>query len=171
MSPARTDHDLGSSGTTSVHWSGSRASCPESSWIDAVFAPRLTTIDYLKCPATQRMEGMGNEKCLCLTARWRCNRLLTPMPTSSASSAPIRRECLDFMIPLNERHLRRVLAEWVPHYNGGRPHASLGPGIPDRPSRVAPSSTGHRLPHGHRVAATPILAGLHHEYRLEPAAA
>jgi len=28
-----------------------------------------------------------------------------------------RRECLDWFIPLNERHLRRILAEWVPHYN------------------------------------------------------
>jgi hypothetical protein len=25
----------------------------------------------------------------------------------------IRRECLDFVIPLNERHLRSVLTEWV----------------------------------------------------------
>jgi putative transposase len=83
----------------------------------------------------------------------------------------IRRQCVDLMVPLNERHLRRILAEWVPHYNRGRPHASLGPGIPDRPSSVAPPSTGHRLPHGHRVAATPILGGLHHEYRLEVAAA
>jgi putative transposase len=82
-----------------------------------------------------------------------------------------RRECLDFMIPLNERHLRRILAEWVPHYNRGRPHPSLGPGIPDRPSIVGVRSTGHRIPHGHRVAVTPILGGLHHEYRLEPIAA
>ena len=29
----------------------------------------------------------------------------------------IRRECLDFLIPLNERHVGRVLAEWVRHYN------------------------------------------------------
>ena len=43
----------------------------------------------------------------------------------------IRRECLDFMIPLGEKHLRRILAEWVPHYNQGRPHLSLGPGIPE----------------------------------------
>ena len=28
-----------------------------------------------------------------------------------------RRECLDCVIPLSERHLRRVLAEWVTHYN------------------------------------------------------
>jgi transposase InsO family protein len=44
----------------------------------------------------------------------------------------IRRECLDFIIPLNERHVRRLLREWVAHYNRGRPHTSLGPGFPSR---------------------------------------
>jgi putative transposase len=44
----------------------------------------------------------------------------------------VRRECLDFMIPLTESHLRRLLGEWVRHYNGGGPHRSLGPGIPDQ---------------------------------------
>ena len=29
----------------------------------------------------------------------------------------VRRECLDFLIPLNERHLRSFLKEWVTHYN------------------------------------------------------
>jgi putative transposase len=46
----------------------------------------------------------------------------------------IRRECLDFMIPTSERHVRAILREWVSHYNRGRPHASLGPGIPEVPS-------------------------------------
>ena len=82
-----------------------------------------------------------------------------------------RRECLDHVIPLNERHLRKILAEWVPHYNRGRPHASLGPGIAEPPTLTVARSAGHHLPHGHRVAAKPILAGLHHEYRLEPLAA
>ncbi|PYQ86046.1 MAG: hypothetical protein DMG02_26105 [Acidobacteria bacterium] len=41
--------------------------------------------------------------------------------------------CLDFVIPLNERHIRSVLREWVAHYNRGRPQASLEPGIPDPP--------------------------------------
>ncbi len=31
----------------------------------------------------------------------------------------IRRECLDFLIPLNKRHLRGILKEWVVHYNRG----------------------------------------------------
>ena len=83
----------------------------------------------------------------------------------------IRRECLDWLIVLNERHLRAILREWVAHYNQGRPHASLGPGIPDAPAgRVVPPN-GHIIPAGHRVIAAPILAGLHHEYRLEPLAA
>src|SRR2546429_5304277 len=57
----------------------------------------------------------------------------------------ISRECLDFMIPLGEKHLRRIVAEWVTHYNQGRPHLSLGPGIPepDRKSTRLNSSHGY----------------------------
>jgi len=83
-----------------------------------------------------------------------------------------RRECVDWVIPLNERHLRRVLADWVPHDNQGRPHASLGPGIPDwRSLNGVGESTGHAIRADCRVVATPVLGGLHHEYRLEPVAA
>jgi len=31
----------------------------------------------------------------------------------------IRRECLDFLIPLTERHLRDILIRWMTHYNRG----------------------------------------------------
>jgi len=44
----------------------------------------------------------------------------------------IRRECLDWMIPLSEAHLRSILKSWGGHYNRGRPHSMLGPGVPDR---------------------------------------
>jgi len=84
----------------------------------------------------------------------------------------IRRECLDFLIPLNERHLRGIVKEWAAHYNKGRPHSSLGPGIPE-PSGGVPVSeiSGHRIPSGRRVVGSPVLSGLHHEYRLEEVAA
>src|SRR6202521_80904 len=44
-----------------------------------------------------------------------------------------RRECLDWLIPLPEAHLRAILKCWVTHYNSGRPHTALGPGVPDPP--------------------------------------
>jgi hypothetical protein len=71
---------------------------------------------------------------------------------------------------VTERHLRVILREWVRHCNRGRPHSSLGPGLPDPPGEPVLPSHGHQLPVGHRVVATPILGGLHHEYRLEVAA-
>lgn len=49
----------------------------------------------------------------------------------------VRRECLDFVIPLNQRHLQRTLRSYVAHYNKGRPHSSLGPGIPEQTSSRA----------------------------------
>jgi putative transposase len=68
--------------------------------------------------------------------------LKTPVRTPTANAfcerliGTVRRECLDFVIPINERHLRQVLREWASHYNRGRPHSSLGPGMPDRRSYV-----------------------------------
>jgi hypothetical protein len=41
--------------------------------IDAVLAPRLTTLDELENAPTQRMEGMRDTKGLRRTARRRCN--------------------------------------------------------------------------------------------------
>lgn len=104
--------------------------------------------------------------------------LKTPARTPQANAfcerviGTMRRECLDWLIPLNERHLRQTLRAWVPHYNRGRPHMSLGPGLPEPSTAVpVPTPCGHRLPTAHRVAATPILSGLHHEYRLQREAA
>jgi transposase InsO family protein len=102
--------------------------------------------------------------------------LKTPVRSPQANAfcerviGTIRRECLDWMIPLNEGHLRCILREWVAHYNRGRPHASLGPGIPDAPDLSAVPSD-HQIREGHRVAIKSILGGLHHEYRLERRAA
>jgi putative transposase len=105
--------------------------------------------------------------------------LKTPVRSPQANAlcerllGTLRRECLDFLIPLTEHHLRRVLQQWVPHYNAGRPHMSLGPGIPQPPTPVpVPLQTHrHRLPAHLPVVARSILGGLHHEYRLEAKAA
>jgi hypothetical protein len=87
----------------------------------------------------------------------------------------VRRECLDFMIPLGEKHLRRILREWISHYNHGRPHAALGPGIPALRAEAClafvRNTRRHKLPTSTRVIAQSIIGGLHHEYRLEVIAA
>jgi transposase InsO family protein len=83
----------------------------------------------------------------------------------------IRRECLDWLIPLSESHLRSMLRVWAGHYNRGRPHMALGPGVPDPPSEVVPAATPltrHRIGERLGVLARPVLGGLHHEYQLVP---
>ena len=67
----------------------------------------------------------------------------------------LRRECVDFMIPLTENHLRRILKEWVQHYNRGRLHVALGPGIPQPPLSlpVPLQEHRHRLPEHLQVVA------------------
>ena len=83
-----------------------------------------------------------------------------------------RRECLDFMITINETHIRQALTCWVEHYNRARPHSSLGPGTPDPSSPKAElQAQQHCIPKDCRVAVTSILGGLHHEYRLSKIAA
>jgi putative transposase len=79
----------------------------------------------------------------------------------------IRRECLDWLIPISETHLRSILREWTAHYNQGRPHSALGPGVPDPPEKCAviPKLETHaRLAAGALVLAKSMLGGLHHEY-------
>ena len=86
----------------------------------------------------------------------------------------IRRECLDWLIPLSESHLRSILRAWAGHYNRGRPHMALGPGVPDPPPEVVNSATPrtrHRIGECLGVRARSVLGGLHHEYQLAPASA
>ena len=94
-------------------------------------------------------------------------RAPTANPYCERLVGTVRRECLDFMIPLNERHLRMTLCPWVAHYNQGRPHSSLGPGIPEKFSDsplIGPKNYRHRLPRDCEIKAKDILGGLHHEY-------
>lgn len=76
----------------------------------------------------------------------------------------VRRECLDRLLIVNQRHLRSVLGQYVEHYNGHRPHQSLDQASPLR----KPASPALRLVTGHgppdRVERKEVLGGLIHEY-------
>jgi putative transposase len=70
----------------------------------------------------------------------------------------LRRECLDSFLLLSERHLHRVVREYVAYFNCARPHQGIeqrmpcGPAHPDGPPA-----------HG-EITSRPVLGGLHHEY-------
>jgi putative transposase len=79
------------------------------------------------------------------------------------------RRGLDFLIPLSKGDLRKTLNVWKTHYNQGRAHSSLGPGLPE-PGHSSPVSIQkhrHQLQEGYRVKPRAILGGLHYEYCLE----
>ena len=69
----------------------------------------------------------------------------------------LRAELTDRMLICSQRHLRVVLAEYVQHYNGRRPHRArdLRPPQPTHP--VAELSQ-------QRIKRRPILSGLINEY-------
>lgn len=95
-----------------------------------------------------RLAGLGVEQ------------LLTPVCAPRANAVAerlvgtLRRECLDHLIVLNERHLRAVLAEFGAFYNGARPHRTLAL---DTPLPTVRSPAGP-------IRARPVLGGLHHVY-------
>ena len=68
----------------------------------------------------------------------------------------LRRECLDHVIILSQRHLRRVLARYVSYYHDSRTHRSLAKDAPT-PRRVQDITEGD-------VMAFPEVGGLHHRY-------
>jgi len=68
----------------------------------------------------------------------------------------IRRECLDHVVVIGERHLRRILSKYVAYYNGTRTHLSL--------AKDAPEPRSVQLPAHGAVAEVPRVGGLHHEY-------
>ena len=67
----------------------------------------------------------------------------------------LRRECLDHMIILNEKHLYDILHEYIfEYYNVSRTHMSLGK---DSPVHRSIQIDG-------KIVSKPILGGLHHVY-------
>jgi transposase InsO family protein len=71
-----------------------------------------------------------------------------------------RAECLDWLLVRNERHLERVLREFVDHYNCERPHRGLGLDVP------VPYTTQHRFNGVGNIRRLDRLGGLVHEYRV-----
>ncbi|MGB7847729.1 MAG: integrase core domain-containing protein [Candidatus Acidiferrum sp.] len=66
-----------------------------------------------------------------------------------------RRDFLDHIVALNERHLMRILSEYVRYHHEDRTHLGLGKGTPSGRSRSVASG---------QVVSQERLGGLHHRY-------
>jgi putative transposase len=130
-------------------------------------SPWASSVRVTRGPLNESIEALGVN----------VNVLKSPLRSPKANSicerviGTIRRECLDWLIPLSESRLRSILTSWVEHYNRGRPHSSLGPGVPDPPgilAMVQKVKSRHRLGEGVAVLAKSVLGGLHHEYSTGP---
>jgi len=72
----------------------------------------------------------------------------------------VRRECLDHVLILHERHLHRVLRAYVAYFNRARPHQGIHQQVPDGEVPSVPPGQS-----GNGITSVPVLGGLHHEYR------
>jgi transposase InsO family protein len=68
----------------------------------------------------------------------------------------LRREVVDHLIELGQRHLLRCLRDYVRYYNDDRPHLSLGSDSPTS-RMIEPLENGI-------VVSFPRVGGLHHRY-------
>ena len=72
----------------------------------------------------------------------------------------VRRELFDFIIPLNQKHLERLLVEYTGYYNRVRTHQALDGETPIKsppPPKTVVKDTV--------LSTKPILGGLYHEYQ------
>lgn len=97
-----------------------------------------------------RIKSMGIERVLIAPRSPRQN------PYAERVIGSIRRECLNHVIVLNERHLKRVLRSYLDYYMYSRTHLSLDRNAPIE-REVEPPSCG-------RVVSIPQVGGLHHRY-------
>lgn len=68
-----------------------------------------------------------------------------------------RRDLLDHVIPLNERHLKRLLSEYVRYYHSDRTHLGLKKDTPNPRARAEQK-------YDSRILSFPRVGGLHHRY-------
>jgi transposase InsO family protein len=72
----------------------------------------------------------------------------------------VRRECLDHILILSDKHVRRIIREYCEFFNRARPHQGIEQQIPDPSDRVNVPEHERR-----QVVGVPVLNGLHHDYR------
>jgi transposase InsO family protein len=98
----------------------------------------------------QRVKGIGIDEILTAPqSPWQ-------NPLAERLIGSIRRECLDHVLVLGERHLRNILTRYFAYYHQARTHLALDKDAPD----VRPIE----LPEASKIVQVPQVGGLHHRY-------
>ena len=98
----------------------------------------------------ERVKKMGIEEALIApSSPWQS-------PYAERLIGSIRRECLNHVIVMNERHLKRILSGYFDYYHRWRTHLSLNMDCPE-PRPIQPPEQGN-------VFEFPEVGGLHHRY-------
>jgi transposase InsO family protein len=116
-------------------------------WDDS--APAYLLRDRDSVYFRHRLKGMGITEVLTAPHPWQ-------NPFAERLIGSVRRECLDHVVVLGERHLRRILAAYFAYSHRTRTHLSLAKDAPDRRS-IEPPESGS-------VIAVSEVSGLHHRY-------
>jgi hypothetical protein len=153
-------------GTRRVHLAGITAS-PDGAWTTQAarnllmdLGQRAATVKFLIRDRAGQFAGSFDAV---LTAEG--IRIVASPPRANAICerviGTLRRELLDRLLIIDEQHLRRVLTEYLRHYNTTRPHRSLGQLTPAQADTCPPEPVNLAE---HRIHRKQILGGLTHEY-------
>jgi transposase len=119
------------------------------------FVLRTATPDSARrsTPSSQRTTSRPDQSTQAPRANAICERMI----------GTLRRELLDKILIVNERHLRRILTVYLHHFNTARPHRTLGQLAPVQAETQSPLMINLA---DHPVHRGPIVGGLTNEYHL-----
>jgi putative transposase len=157
-------------GTRRVHLAGITAN-PDGAWTAQAARNFMMDLDQLTASIKFLIRDRAGQFTGSFDAVFTAEgiRILASPPQAPKANAiceriigTLRRELFDRLLIVNEHHLRRVLTEYLRHYNTARPHRALG--------QVAPAQADTRPPEinlaEHRIRRKQVLGGLTHEYQI-----
>jgi putative transposase len=151
-------------GTRRAHLAGITAN-PDGTWTTQAARNFLMDLGHRATPVKFLIRDRAGQFTEAFDAVFTANgtRILASPPQAPRANAiceriigTLRRELFDRLPIVNEHHLRRVLTEYLRHYNTARPHRALG--------QLAPARAHTRPPKinlaEHRICRKQVLGGL-----------
>ena len=157
-------------GTRRVHLAGITAN-PDGAWTTQAARNFLMDLGQRATSVKFLIRDRAGQFTACFDAVFTAEgiRILASPPQAPRANAicermigTLRRELSDRLLIVDEYHLRRVLTEYLLHYNAARPHRALG--------QLAPAQARTRPPQinlaEHQIRRKQVLGGLTHEYQI-----